>query len=65
MPDLRRSDSMPEALTGPHEYMSTGCLHGDHDYCNRPVGKSGKKKPAECKFCSSKCVCECHGNVNQ
>jgi hypothetical protein len=43
-----------------HRYLSTGCLHGDHDYCKAPTGAAGSKTPASCKFCRSKCVCGCH-----
>lgn len=45
--------------TGAHVYLSTGCLHGDHDYCQRVVG-SWHKQPAQCKFCAAPCVCLCH-----
>lgn len=41
-----------------HVYLSTGCLHGDHDYCQST--KQGSKIPAECKFCAAPCVCLCH-----
>lgn len=40
--------------------LSTGCLHGRHDYCKDETGLLGGKQPAECKFCSSPCVCPCH-----
>ncbi len=43
-----------------HRYLSTGCLHGDHAYCQNRRGQAGPKKPGECKFCSAKCVCRCH-----
>lgn len=59
-----------------HYYISTGCLHGDHDYCTEPVvTRDGKwerlgpsyssdlgepKQPATCKFCDVPCRCECH-----
>jgi hypothetical protein len=45
-----------------HRYLSTACLHGEHDYC---AGKTrqdgGEKVPAKCKFCEARCVCGCHG----
>ena len=47
-------------LAGQHVYLSTGCLHGRHDYCQGTTGLAGKKRPGECKFCGAKCVCECH-----
>lgn len=43
-----------------HSYLSTACLHRRHDYCQAPVGHSGRKKPATCKFCDAKCICPCH-----
>ncbi|MFJ4828428.1 hypothetical protein ACIP79_00580 [Streptomyces sp. NPDC088747] len=43
-----------------HEYLSTGCLHGEHDYCKATAGKAGAKQPAQCKFCGAPCICECH-----
>jgi hypothetical protein len=45
---------------GTHLYLSTGCLHGDHAYCQSNTGKAGAKKPAECKFCCAGCLCPCH-----
>ncbi|WP_327377978.1 hypothetical protein OG393_30870 [Streptomyces sp. NBC_01216] len=47
------------ATTG-HDYLSTGCLHGRHDYCNNTRGIAGPKTPAQCKFCAAQCVCHCH-----
>lgn len=43
-----------------HEYLSTGCLHGDHAYCQGTTGAVGAKRPAECKFCGAPCICDCH-----
>jgi hypothetical protein len=59
-----------------HEYFSTACIHEEHDYCIAPkVTREGKwetlgpsycsienepKKPAQCKFCDSYCICGCH-----
>jgi transcriptional regulator with XRE-family HTH domain len=52
-----------------HEYLSTGCLHGDmmlpdgrtgHEYCQGDTGHAGSKRPAECKFCGTRCICGCH-----
>ena len=43
-----------------HTYLSTGCRHGDHTYCQNHTGQSGQKTPAQCKFCGSPCVCGCH-----
>lgn len=44
----------------PHVYLSTACLHGEHDYCNAMIGYAGEKRPARCKFCDATCICECH-----
>lgn len=43
-----------------HEYLSTGCLHGRHDYCNSMLGYQGSKRPGQCKFCGAQCICKCH-----
>lgn len=59
-----------------HRYLSTACLHHQHDYCNAPTvtrdgeweflgpsyssGRDAPKRPAECKFCSAPCRCRCH-----
>lgn len=43
-----------------HAYLSTGCLHGNHDYCKNTEGRAGTKRPAECKFCQAPCLCSCH-----
>lgn len=47
------------ASTG-HVYLSTGCLHDNHDYCKSMTGAAGGKRPGECKFCHAKCICPCH-----
>ncbi|MFP8944740.1 hypothetical protein ACLIYM_25355 [Streptomyces fenghuangensis] len=43
-----------------HVYLSTGCLHGQHGYCQGKNGLAGAKTPASCKFCAAPCVCDCH-----
>lgn len=43
-----------------HQYLSTGCFHGDHAYCQSDTGAAGTKTPAQCKFCAAPCVCTCH-----
>ncbi|MDX3532508.1 hypothetical protein P1P75_40475 [Streptomyces sp. ID05-39B] len=45
---------------GTHAYLSTGCLHGDHAYCQGMTGLAGAKRPGECKFCRASCLCRCH-----
>lgn len=62
-----------------HYYISTACLHGDHEYCVAPsVSREGRwerlgpsyssdrdepKTPASCKFCEALCRCSCHRKV--
>jgi hypothetical protein len=48
------------AVLGRHIYLSTGCLHGNHDYCQASTGAVGGKRPAECKFDRAGCICRCH-----
>lgn len=43
-----------------HQYLSTGCLHGEHAYCQGRTGQAGAKTPAQCKFCAEPCICTCH-----
>ncbi|MEU6674798.1 hypothetical protein [Streptomyces sp. NPDC046925] len=45
-----------------HEYLSTGCLHGEHGYCQYEARRydGSTKTPAQCKFCAAPCVCACH-----
>jgi hypothetical protein len=43
-----------------HVYLSTGCFHGDHDYCKSMTGLNGAKRPGSCKHCGTKCQCPCH-----
>lgn len=45
---------------GTHTYLSTGCLHGDHAYCQNMTGLNGAKRPQSCKICRARCVCHCH-----
>lgn len=43
-----------------HHYLSTGCLHGEHAYCQGKTGQAGAKVPTKCKFCDAHCQCPCH-----
>jgi hypothetical protein len=53
--------SPEEIATVGHIYLSTGCLHGEHAYCAGTYRlDGGGKKPAQCKFCDTRCVCSCH-----
>lgn len=49
-----------QADPGAHDYLSTGCLHGNHAYCQGRTGRAGAKKPGQCKFCAASCRCDCH-----
>lgn len=43
-----------------HSYLSTGCLYGEHAYCQAMTGYQGEKRPGVCKFCDARCMCACH-----
>ncbi|WP_331746772.1 hypothetical protein OH809_45440 (plasmid) [Streptomyces sp. NBC_00873] len=49
-----------KAPAGGHVYLSTGCLHGEHAYCQSMTGQQGEKRPGRCKFCDARCTCSCH-----
>jgi hypothetical protein len=51
---------MDDFIADPHVYLSTGCLHGHHDYCHAMTGQQGEKRPGRCKFCEARCICPCH-----
>ncbi|MFJ6073669.1 hypothetical protein ACIQFU_22980 [Streptomyces sp. NPDC093065] len=62
-PTVRALDEPAPAATEAtdnHVYLSTGCLHGEHAYCQSHTGHSGTKTPAACKFCAAPCTCGCH-----
>lgn len=41
-----------------HEYMSTSCLHGEHEHCRSSVSATGgAKTPGTCKHCTAVCRC--------
>ncbi|MGY0021230.1 hypothetical protein [Streptomyces sp. cg35] len=48
------------AAVGAHEYLSTGCRHGEHTYWQSMTGYQGEKRPGACKFCATQCICACH-----
>ena len=50
----------PATSSDPHIYLSTGCYHGDHAYCQNMTGLNGAKRPASCKKCGARCICPCH-----
>lgn len=59
--DATTPERPPSARTDvQHDYLSTGCLHGNHGYCQSHTGLSGNKQPASCKFCHAPCQCTCH-----
>jgi hypothetical protein len=53
------AEALEDASTN-HVYLSTVCLHGEHEYCRANTGAAGTKIPAVCKWCSAPCQCECH-----
>lgn len=59
-----RLQAAAHRLAGTHLYLSTGCLHGQHAYCQAMTGHAGAKRPATCKFTDeygcTPCVCACH-----
>lgn len=58
--DAHRHSEQTEAEQASHAYLSTGCLHGEHGYCQSHTGLSGAKTPAVCKWCKAPCQCPCH-----
>lgn len=56
MPDPRWT---PEAEAPTHVYLSTACLHGEHEHCRSTTRHdgSGSKTPGTCKFCGAVCIC--------
>lgn len=56
-------DALPQPTEPGHNYLSTGCLHGEHEYCRCDIGQFGPKEPGQCKFCSAPCRCYCHEEV--
>lgn len=60
MVDAPRTTDDVNVIDDVHHYLSTGCFHGKHDYCNSMTGYQGAKRPARCKFCDAKCLCACH-----
>lgn len=50
----------PKEQPDGHVYLSTGCLHNEHTWCQSDTGSNGAKVPATCKFCATPCVCDCH-----
>lgn len=59
--EIAARETSEGAESGEHVYLSTGCLHGDHAYCQAKAGAVGAKTSATCKFCAAPCVCTCHG----
>lgn len=49
-----------EDRTEKHVYLSTGCLHDNHEYCQSMTGIQGSKRGGKCKHCDAQCVCTCH-----
>lgn len=58
--DLESGAVEPPVHDGTHHYLSTGCFHNDHKYCQSMTGLNGAKRPGRCKFCDASCQCRCH-----
>lgn len=44
-----------------HINLSWACLHGNHEYCNQQQRSAEQEHaPAQCRYCPSLCVCDCH-----
>jgi hypothetical protein len=56
----RTTPDNPPTSSDPHVYLSTGCYHKDHAYCQSMTGLNGAKRPASCKKCGARCICPCH-----
>lgn len=55
---LIAASSLGTPADGEHVYLSTACLHGQHEHCRSAVAADGgRKKPGTCKFCGAVCVC--------
>lgn len=60
-PTLDSQSAAEEAsAVSEHSYLSTGCFHGEHAYCQSMTGQQGEKRPGRCKFCEARCTCSCH-----
>jgi hypothetical protein len=57
---LAKALGVSAVTLAPHEYLSTGCLHDQHDYCQSMTGYQGQKRPGQCKFCDAVCSGTCH-----
>lgn len=60
-----RPDTAAPEATDEHIYLPTACLHHDHGYCGSSdgydvQGEPFEKRPAQCKWCASPCICDCH-----
>ncbi|MGW1412577.1 hypothetical protein [Streptomyces sp. NPDC002403] len=59
---LRPRNAKASSTADTHVYLSTGCLHGEHAYCQSMTGQQGEKRPGRCKFCDARCTCSCHAD---
>lgn len=61
-PSAVDNPSLHDPSNEAHEYLSTACFHGRHDYCKAQVNVQYgyRKTPAACKFCGARCGCACH-----
>lgn len=66
---VARHERLAVAPMPEHEYLSTACLHGEHDYCAATQAEDAEgwlfsRRPAQCKFCQAPCVCPCHAGAS-
>lgn len=48
---------MAPGTSGSHDYLSTACLHGDHNDCGIKQRERGEPGPPHCKYCDAVCIC--------
>lgn len=53
---------VPKTRNDPHHvYLSTACLHENHEHCQCGTNLQGDQKtPGTCKWCAAPCICPCH-----
>lgn len=49
-----------QLVIGRHVYLSTGCMVGEHTYCQSMTGMQGAKRGGRSKFTNAPCICRCH-----
>jgi hypothetical protein len=57
---LALAAALAQLILGQHVYLSTGCLAGEHGYCQSMTGLAGSKRGGRSKFSDAACICRCH-----